>query len=64
MSYRGAGRVLAEVVVAFPVAGGANRPRNEPAAAVRADVIEVCLHAVTTEGTFKRADHRLRGGGR
>ena len=49
-------RVLAEVVVAFPVRRRPDGPRDEPAAAVGADVVQDLFHAVGAEGAFIGAD--------
>ena len=60
----GACRVLAEIVVALPVARGPDRPRNEAATAVGTDVLEHAIHARGAERALVRADARVRCLGR
>ena len=56
---RGAGRKLAEVIVALPVVRRAHRPRAEAPAAVGAHVAEHRLDAGAAERAFEAADHGL-----
>src|SRR5271165_140058 len=44
-----------------PLCRGANGPRLEAAAAIRADIVELALDAVDAEGAFVRADAGERG---
>src|SRR5438552_450469 len=55
----GARWVLAEEVVVLPVLRWPDRSRDEPAAAVRADVAKHTFNARRAEGTFISADARL-----
>jgi hypothetical protein len=55
----GACRILAEEVVVPPVLCRPDRPRDKPAAAIWADVIQHFFHARCTERTFIRANPRL-----
>ncbi len=59
--YRGACRVLAQVIVAFPICRWSDRSGREAAAAIRADVVQHVLHAGRAERTFIGADARLNG---
>src|SRR5579885_1838560 len=60
----GARRVLAEEVVALPVARGADGAGDEAGAAVGADVAENVRDEVGAEGALVAADARLGRGGR
>ena len=57
-------RVVVEVVVAPPVGLGSDRAGAEPAATVRADVVEHLLDTASTEGALERTDHGVGGGRR
>lgn len=60
MFYLGTRRIFAEVVVAVPTLRRSNRPGNEPAAAVGADIMQHVLHTRRTERTLIGADARLK----
>lgn len=55
----GAGQVLAQVVVAFPVSGGPDGAWGEAAAAVRTDVAEQGVDAVGAECALVGTDPRF-----
>ena len=57
---RVAWRVVGGAIVALVVAGRANRPRAETAAAIRADVLQQG-HAGGAEGAFETADAGVLG---
>ena len=54
-------RISAEIVAAFPIVLRTDGPGTKAAAAIRTDIGQDILDAETTEGAFKRADHRVRG---
>jgi hypothetical protein len=53
-------RILAQLVVALPVARRPHRARHESAAAVAADVAQDAVDAAGTEGAFVGADPRVQ----
>ena len=55
----GAGRILAEIIVAFPVVGRAYRPRRKTAAAIRAHIAEHSIDTSCTESAFIGTDTRF-----
>jgi hypothetical protein len=57
------GRIVSKVIIAFPVDHGAYRARHKTTAAIRAGVAEQA-GAIAAKGTFKAANHRIRGMGR
>ena len=57
--YRGACRILSEVVVSLPICRRTDGPGNKSAAAVGAYVVQYRVHAVSTERAFVGADPRL-----
>ena len=59
-----AGGKRAEIVAAFPVALRSDGSRAKTSAAIRADVVQNVFNAGSAKGTFKRANHRVRGIGR
>ena len=58
MLYSRARRVGAQVVAIFPVSFRPNRPGTKPAAAIRANIVQL-LHAGPAESALKGANHRL-----
>lgn len=56
--------ICTEIVAPFPIVLRTDGPRTKTAAAVRTNIGQDVLDARTTEGAFKRADHRVRGIGR
>jgi len=56
----GAGRILAEEVVAFPVLRWSDWPGNESAATVWTDVAQDLINARCAERAFVRADARFK----
>jgi len=57
--YRGACRILSEVVVSLPICRRTDGPGNKSAAAVGAYVVQYRVHAVSTERAFVGADPRI-----
>ena len=64
MPDRGARGIRAEKIVAVPIVDRPDRAWGKTAAAIRADIVQDGFDARTAEGTFKRANHRIRGTGR
>jgi len=56
-----AGRIVAEVVVAFPVLGRPHGSGNEAAAAVGTDIVQDGIHAIGAERAFIAANARVGG---
>ena len=61
---RGARRIGAQKIIAFPIRRGPNWARHKTTATVRADVAEYLIRAGRAERTFVRANARLARGGR
>jgi len=57
---RGARWIRAELVAGFPVVLWPDGPRTKVTAAKWTNIVEDVFDAGTTEGAFKRADHRVR----
>ena len=60
----GVGRIRAEIVAVFPIKLRPDGPGTKTAAAIRTDIAQDVFGTRTTEGAFKRANHRVRGIGR
>jgi len=48
-----AGRIRAEIVAAFPVGAGPDRPGAKAAAAIRADILENAFDTRSAKGAFE-----------
>ena len=59
MLERGARRIGAQKIIAFPIRRGPNWARHKPTPAVRADIVQYLLHAGRAERAFVRANARL-----
>jgi hypothetical protein len=53
MPHDAAGRILAEVVAAFPIVLRADGARAESSAAIRTHIVEQSLRTCAAEGAFK-----------
>jgi hypothetical protein len=53
-------RIVPQKVVTLPIRRRANRPRNEPAAAIGADISQNLFDTGHAERALIRADHRLK----
>ena len=58
--HRGTRRVLAEVVVPFPIRRRSDRSGHEPTATVRTDIVQHLFNTCCAECAFIGADARLR----
>jgi len=57
---RGAGRVMAQIVIALPVACRSDWARDKPAAAVGADVVQYGFDTLCAKGALITAYARIR----
>jgi hypothetical protein len=62
--YDGTGRIVAQVIIVFPVVGGPDWPGDEPSPTVWADVFQNSLHTASAEGALIGTDARFNGIGR